>query len=218
MTKRVVAILGDFYHNEALAKQSFELAIQEIDRIDFEYTTVGHLVDSLKSKPDLVVLFAENRLNPQDAKVNTWMDDHAVKAIRDYVNDGGGWLAWHSGLASYKNFTDYISMLNGYFEHHPVEHQVVTYSAAGSSLINRNERFEFSDEHYFVTCDEENTNVFLRSESVDGSSIAGWEHPFGKGRVICLTPAHLEEGLLHPSLIKLLVNSIKLGCNLEHSY
>lgn len=217
MTKKVLAILGDFYHDEALAKQSFELAIQEIDRVDLKYTTVGHLVESLKSKPDLVVLFAENRLNPEDAKVNTWMDGHAVKAIRDYVNDGGGWLAWHSGLASYEKFTDYTAMLHGYFEHHPVEHRVVTYSASGSSIIHSNEKFEFLDEHYFVTCDEENTNVFLRSESVDGSSTAGWEHPFGKGRVICLTPAHLKEGLLHPSLIKLLVTSIKLGCNLEHT-
>lgn len=216
MKKRVVAILGDFYHDKMLAKRSFELAVQQLNQVNFEYTTVSNIVEILKSKPDTVILFAENRLNPQDDQVHTWMDDQAAKAICNYVKDGGSWIAWHAGLASYERFDDYTELLRGYFEYHPIEHQVVTYYADNpSSLVDQMDKIEFLDEHYFVCCDEENTNVFLRSKSVDGSSIAGWEHLYGKGHVICLTPAHREEGLLHPWMIKLLVNSLKLSCNIK---
>ncbi|KRE46591.1 hypothetical protein ASG81_11075 [Paenibacillus sp. Soil522] len=70
----------------------------------------------------------------------------------------------------------------------------MSYIAAGNGQQGT---FEFVDEHYFVHCDEENTEVFLRSASTDGESIAGWRHRFAAGRVSCLTPAHREEGLLH---------------------
>jgi len=203
MTKRVLAVLGDFYHKEELANQALDAAVQQLDQIKVEYGTVQNLVTSLQTKPDVVILFAENRLNPQEQVVNTWMDDAAAKAIHTYVSEGGGWIAWHSGLASYENIQEYTSLLRGYFKHHPEKHQIVTYY--GDSI----DSFEILDEHYFVHCDVDNTNVFLKSESVDGSSIAGWEHPVGEGRVVCLAPAHREEGLLHPTLVKLLANSIK---------
>ncbi len=215
MTKRVLAILGDFYHEEKLSKRSFEHAIEQLNQVEVEYATVKELVDKLKTKPDVVVLFAENRLNPQEPQVETWMDEGAAKAINSYVNEGGGWIAWHSGLASYEQFEDYTTVLKGYFKYHPADHQVVTYFERENMGLNSNEEtFSFLDEHYFVYCDEENTNVFLKSESVDGTSIAGWEHKFGKGQVVCFTPAHREEGLLHPTTVKLLANAIKLSANI----
>ncbi|WP_052087821.1 hypothetical protein [Paenibacillus wynnii] len=63
------------------------------------------------------------------------------------------------------------------------------------------ESFSFKDEHYFVECAEDKTEVFLRSTSSDGASAAGWAHFFGRGRVGCITPAHLAEGLLNPDFI-----------------
>ncbi|WP_078544533.1 ThuA domain-containing protein [Litchfieldia alkalitelluris] len=203
MTKRIVAVLGDFYHSEELAKKSLETVLQGIEETKVEYLSRSQLVANLETKPDVVVLFAENRINPEDEMVNQWMDDEAAKAISNYVSGGGKWLAWHSGLASYHTIEEYTKMLRGYFEYHPAEHQVVTY------FSDQADSFEFIDEHYFVKCDEANTNVFLRSESVDGTSIAGWEHSYGSGHVMCFVPAHREEGLLHPRVIKLLEKSLK---------
>ncbi|MBS4220351.1 ThuA domain-containing protein [Bacillus sp. FJAT-49711] len=211
MTKRIIAMVGDFYHKEEWAVASLNKALEELQGVTIEYTSAENIIEHLQSKPDAVVFFKENRLNPQDEKIQTWMDDEVASAISQYVQEGGGWIAWHSGLASYENIEIYTSMLKGYFEFHPDKHQIVTYKAVeGMSLTNYSD-FEFLDEHYFVVCDEENTNVFLTSESVDGSSIAGWTHEYGKGRVVCLTPAHLEEGLLHPMTTTLLAKSIELS-------
>ncbi|MBS4205949.1 ThuA domain-containing protein [Lederbergia citrea] len=212
MSKRVIAFVGDFYHKKEWAVASLNKALESVPEVSVEYLSAENMIEHLRSNPDSVILFKENRLNPQDDEIKTWMDDEVASAISEYVKEGGCWIAWHSGLASYENITEYTSLLKGYFEHHPDKHQVVTYiSEPGTDIIDHHVQFEILDEHYFVYCDEDNTNVFLKSKSVDGSSIAGWTHEYGHGRVVCLTPAHLEEGLLHPIFIELLTNSIKIG-------
>jgi len=214
MTKRIIAMVGDFYHKEEWAVASLNKALEGLPEVTVVYAPAENIIEHLQTKPDAIVLFKENRLNPQDEEIKTWMDDEVAEAISQYVQDGGGWVAWHSGLASYENIETYTSMLRGYFEYHPDKHQVVTYKTVeGTEITSEENEYEFLDEHYFVFCDEEKTNIFLTSESVDGSSIAGWTHEYGKGRVVCLTPAHLEEGLLHPMTTSLLASSIKVSIN-----
>lgn len=211
MPKQVTAILGDFYHQPDVAVQAFEAAINRLaNQVEINYVTVDDLVNNLNHHPDLVILFSENRLNPEDDHVVTWMDEAMAAQINTYIQNGGSWLAWHSGLASYENIKTYTDMVKGYFIHHPPKHQQVTYTADGSaSIIGSDTTFTCLDEHYFVSVKEEETNVFLRSSSVDGHSIAGWNHHYGQGKVACLTPAHLEAGLLHPSFTEILSQVIK---------
>lgn len=213
MPKKITAVLGDFYHNKNLAVQSLEKAVNMLgahEKVHLTYLTVNELTKNLQEKPDVVILFAENRLNPEDEQINTWMNDHIAVEIKDYVKNGGSWMAWHSGLASYEKIEDYTELLKGYFIHHPEEHQLVQYTAeVNTNIINPDLSFEFIDEHYFVHVKEDETNIYLRSSSVDGKSIAGWQHTYGSGKVTCLTPAHLEEGLLNVTFLKLLSEQIK---------
>lgn len=206
MTKKITAILGDFYHQAELAVQSLEAAMKKLSiEAEIDYITIDELSHNLNSNPDLMILFAENRLNPEDEEVLTWMDETIAKNIQQYVQNGGNWLAWHSGLASYENVKTYTDILKGYFIHHPEQHQQVTYTVDGEAMIiDQDTSFTCLDEHYFVEVNEADTNVFLRSKSVDGESIAGWHHSYGEGKVVCLTPAHIEAGLLQPSFLNIL--------------
>ena len=218
MSKRITAVLGDFYHDRDLAVKSFQGGIERLKQetnieLDVTYLSVSELINNIKTNPDVIVLFAENRLNPEDTDVKRWMTAEDAKIINDYVKNGGSWLAWHAGLASYENIEEYTSMLKGYFLHHPDKHQVVTYTTDFSSeYFSPDEKFKFLDEHYFVQVEEDQTNIFLKSESVDGSSLAGWYHGYGKGKVLCLTPAHIEEGLMNPTFLKVFAKSIKWCC------
>jgi type 1 glutamine amidotransferase len=159
------------------------------------------LVSALEELPDAVILFAEDRIAPTTNPDLKWMTPAISDQIVHYVENGGSWLAWHSGLASYPVDSSYTRMLRGYFLSHPDQHELVSYTSVN---VEQPEAFEIMDEHYFVHCDAGRTEVFLRSSSVDGESIAGWRHPYGAGRVSCLTPAHREEGLLDSSLLSLL--------------
>ena len=202
--KQIVAIVGDYYHREADSKPSLLAALQSglgAGKMNVRFVGREQLAGALAQRPDAVVLFAEDRLAPDKDENAKWMTPEIASAIVRYVEAGGGWLAWHSGLASYDPNGDYVAMLRGYFLSHPSEHQPVTYTGDDGS-------FEIMDEHYFVQCDTERTEVFLRSSSIDGTSIAGWKHAHGAGRVVCFTPAHRPEGLLNAGVLKLLEQSV----------
>ncbi|MEK5379877.1 ThuA domain-containing protein [Niallia sp. FSL W8-0635] len=210
MSTFVLAIVGDYYHRKEAALQSLEEALSPyLSNGEIKLETCEHvdLLERIAEKPDVVILFTENRVNPTDDKVNMWMSEEIANAIIHYVESGGGWLAWHSGLASYGIDSKYTQMLKGYFEYHPDQHQMVQYTnpnQTDNAILSNDVSFDLLDEHYFVHCDTENTTIFLESSSVDGQSIAGWYHSYGKGKVCCLTPTHNKEGLLNPAFIEVL--------------
>lgn len=211
--KRIVALIGDYYHKEEWAREALEQALKsEIDNKEIQMIYIRHeqLVEELDKQPDGVILFMEDRINPADEKVNLWMNAEIASKITAFVENGGGWLAWHSGMACYDKAGDYIKMLRGHFVTHPREHQQVTYTVVDhpSGMVKQDE-FTILDEHYFTHCAEADTEVFLRSSSVDGQSVAGWAHAYGKGRVCCFTPSHNKEGMLHKGTLHILNQSIK---------
>ncbi|WP_438347487.1 ThuA domain-containing protein [Paenibacillus sp. FA6] len=206
--KKVLAVVGDFYHNCDLIQQSLNDILSPLMAegvVQLEYCETRLISESLKEKPDIVILFAEDRVDPQNEPELRWMTPEISKQIAEYVDQGGAWIAWHAGMASYDEDSEYVKMLRGFFVHHPSENIEVTYHPVVNKSIpgteTSSEVFSFLDEHYFVECDESNTNIFLRSSSQDGEAPAGWFHTYGQGRVGCITPAHRAEGLLHPSFI-----------------
>src|SRR5690625_783926 len=116
MPKKITAILGDFYHQPDVAIQSLEAAIKSLAfDVKVDYLSFDDLANNLENHPDLVVLFAENRINPEDDEIHTWMDEEVADQINTYIQHGGSWLAWHSGLASYENVKSYTEILKGHF-------------------------------------------------------------------------------------------------------
>lgn len=206
--KKVLAIVGDYYHDRELAKQSLDQILKPFTdegAVQVNYISSGDLATELEKQPDVVILFAEDRIDPQNQPEARWMTSEVAHKIEAYVFKGGSWIAWHAGLASYPEDEEYVRMLRGYFISHPSIHAEVTYTPVeGTKLGALGEPFQFKDEHYFVACSEENTEVFLRSTSRDGESTAGWTHAYGDGRVGCITPAHLAEGLLNPAFIEVM--------------
>lgn len=214
--KLIYAIVGDYYHAEEPIRESLNLAIKPLTdsgSYTLEYISAEELTERLQTKPAAVILFKEDRVNPKDEIVQHWLTEPISAAIVRYVEEGGGFLNWHSGLASYPPDSAFVNMLRGYFISHPSKNQMVQYHGMlpsdNSQGTSKEISFEIMDEHYFVSCDEANTSVFLRSESIDGSSIAGWQHTSGQGKVCCITPAHNKEGLLHDSMIELLRSSVQ---------
>lgn len=206
--KKILAILGDYYHEEWLLQQSLDKAIEtyttELEQIEIEYIKVEQLAEKLQEQPDVVILSKGNKLNPKEKYPSIWLDEILENQICQYVYQGGGWFSWHSGLSSYESFKDYYSMIRGKFDFHPNKHQLVTYQNNKENVL-----FQVLDEHYFVTCEERKTDCFLYAISGEGKTVAGWRHEYGKGRVICLTPSHTREGLLNLEFCKLLSFSLK---------
>ena len=215
MLKRIIAVLGDYYHPEEYSKASLHQAlrlIHEKEKVECIEIKASQLKEELINQPDAVILFKEDRVNPTEEVVDTWMTAEIGEAITRYVDQGGGWLAWHSGLASYQVESSYVQMLKGSFDYHPLNHPQVKYTDVQGNHPFGPISFEIKDEHYFVTVNEAETTIFLRSDSDEGHSVAGWYHEFGKGKVCCLAPAHNKEGLLDQEFTQLLAKTIEWVC------
>ncbi|WP_181438547.1 ThuA domain-containing protein [Paenibacillus sambharensis] len=214
MRKRIIAVLGDHWHDPAVSGEALRLAVREAEpllqtAIEIEIVPAEQLASRLSDNPDAVVMYKEDRINPLDEAVRTWMTPETAEAITDYVRGGGSWLAWHSGMAGYDPEGEYVRMLRGYFEHHP-DMKMVTYIEADSPQQADSGKVlaELWDEHYFVWCDAQATKVWLVAVSADGRSEAGWRHGYGQGKVSCLTPAHPKESLADPAFIRLLAGEL----------
>ncbi len=192
--KKILSILGDYYHNHDIFLETLEEVLKSFSDMEIIDSNSEEFLNHIKEKPSLVIIAKENRLNPEDKDIKTWMDGNIEEEIVRYVEEGGILFSWHSGLASYFPNGPYIKLLRGYFKYHPEKQKEVRYYSP-NLFLDEEIDFKIVDEQYFVECDEKNTKIFLISESIDGKSIAGWTHNFGRGKVICLTPAH-KEGLV----------------------
>lgn len=217
MHNQIVAVLGDYYHREDRLSEALQSAVREVNRTlakeanAYELSIVPYtkLTDALSERPKLVVLSKEERLYPEEEHTGNWLHPDLQESAVQYVTSGGAWLAWHSGLA-YRTDGPYRRMLRGWFLHHPKPSDV-KYEPTSSSepILTVQDSFSIHDEHYFVHCEEAKTNVFLRSTSADGQSIAGWTHDIGKGRICCLAPAHMKTGLQDASFLRVLASCIR---------
>lgn len=207
--KNILTLLGDYYHSHDDFLNTLKEVLKFYNDIEIIDLNPEEFLNHLNKKPSLVIIARENRINPEDKEIKTWMSREIEERIIKYVEDGGILFSWHSGLANYSPDGLYIKLLKGYFKYHPEKQKEVRYYSKDLFLGEKID-FKIVDEHYFVECDEKNTKVFLISESLDGKSIAGWTHDFGKGKIFCLTPAH-KEGLKDKNfldLLKIILESI----------
>lgn len=203
--KKITALVGDYWHKGDMIEEALRKAADTLGGIELKFVAHEQLADSLQDNPDAVVLFKQNPLNAPDEPFDPWMSAAVEAAILAYVERGGRWLAWHTGLAGYDADSPYVGMLRGRFIHHP-DMKAITYTRASDGA----EVVTLHDEHYFVEVDESGTEVYLRSTSADGESLAGWAHPYGQGKVCCLTPAHTREALLDDGFQALLAERLRL--------
>ncbi|MFP5105323.1 ThuA domain-containing protein [Neobacillus sp. C211] len=207
---KIAALLGDYWHDRDDAKAGLEAAFSRLpykEEVDLQYITYEEVSQVLDDKPDLFINAKMAQLNPMDEQVTTWLIEDLDKKLVNYIKEGGSVLAWHAGMAGYSSESNYIEMLRGYFVHHPPGLQNVTYTVKENEKSGEN-TFSLSDEQYFVHCDAANTEVDLWSTGVDGDSIAGWKHSYGKGKICCFTPAHTKEGMLNKNIFSLLAEKI----------
>lgn len=201
MGKTIISVTGDYYHNGLETDQLIERVIALLDEpVEHERISVADLAQGLLKHPDLLILSVENQQTPGQADLHEWLTPELSEMITHYVANGGSWLALHSGMTHYPIESDYIQMLKGYFVQHP-EQVAVTYQ---SELEDVPCRFVIEDEHYQVDFVDAYTNIFLRSFSDYGESVAGWRHFYGSGKVAGYVPAHNLSGMLEQQNLDLL--------------
>lgn len=155
----------------------------------------------------LVILTKSNHISSADQ--SGWMTDDVQLAFADYVRNGNGLLAIHSGTAGYEEMPVLRSLLGGVFTRHPEQCAVTMEPQTGHPLTTGISPFTLKDEHYFMMMHDSRADIFMTTHSEHGEQPAGWTRTEGSGRVSVLTPGHNLEVWLHPFYQALLLNALR---------
>lgn len=211
MSKIIYSFLGDYYHNHDDSYEVIKKVTQTVGGIDLFDEKIENIEVALAKNPDVLIIYKENRLNPNAIDDEFWLTPEIDEKIYNYVKNGGKIIGLHAGISSYPSDSKYMDILKGKFLTHPEKMCEVKYVFDNPQAVGYKELIDYTivDEHYFTAVDVANTTVFLRSVSEHGEYPAGWYHPYEKGYVICVTPAHSKEGLNDTDTLNLYTHILK---------
>ena len=199
----VLVLCGDYWHAPWIARQG--LGALSRTGLTFNWTEdVRAWSPETMLEYPLVTLTKSNNVSPTDQ--SGWMTDEIQHAFLDYVSNGNGLLAIHSGTAEYADKPVLRALLGGVFSQHPEQCPVTVTPHSGHPLTVGSAPFTVKDEHYFMALDDPEADVFVTTSSEHGEQPGGWRRSEGRGRVAVLTPGHNLEVWLQPSFQKLLLN------------
>lgn len=206
----VLVLCDDFWHPAQVPKGG--LSPLKDHGFTFDWIEDAHDWSvNLMAKYPLVILTKSNNVSSSDP--GGWMTDAVQAAFAEYVRNGNGLLAIHSGTASYQDTLVLRNLLGGVFAHHPDQCAVTLEPQTGHPLTQGVAAFTVKDEHYFMSIQDSQLDVFLTSSSEHGHNVhvqpAGWKREIGKGRVAVLTPGHNLDVWLDPNFQMLLHNILR---------
>jgi uncharacterized protein len=203
---KTLVLCDDHWHPARIAREG----LGALNEIEF---TFDWIEDARELSPDTmmaypsVILTKSNNVSSIDQ--SDWMTEDMQAAFLEYVRKGNGLLAIHSGTAGYEQKSVLRSLLGGVFHHHPEQCPVTVALHMGHPLCAGSAPFTAQDEHYFMTIDDPEVDVFVTTSSAHGEQPGAWRRVEGNGRVAVLTPGHNLEVWLHPSFQTLVVNCLR---------
>lgn len=203
---RVLVLCDDRWHPAATVRAGLAPLAAEGFSFEAAAHTRGWPAGRLAAYP-LVVLAKANNISAADE--TPWATPEIGAAFVDYVRQGGGLVVVHSGTAGYDALASLRGLMGGAFAGHPPQCPVTVTPQPGHPLTAGSEPFTLMDEHYAVTLDDAQVEVFLTTASAAGEQPGGWRRQAGVGRVCVLTPGHNLEVWLHPAYQALLRNALR---------
>jgi uncharacterized protein len=202
----VLVLCDDRYHPASVIRNGLLPLAERGFQFDYIENAADWSAERMAGYP--VVLFTKsNAVSATDTL--PWMTDEAQRAFLDYVRQGRGLLCIHSGLANYRETLAFRALLGGVFVRHPAQCPVTVEPRVGHPLTLGSTPFTVQDEHYMVTFDDAEADLFMTASSAHGTKPAGWTRIDGEGHVCVLTPGHNLEVWLQPSFQALLDNALR---------
>jgi hypothetical protein len=236
---RVLALIGDRYHNADYIRVAFDKLFREVD-LPVDYTTnYDQLSAGLLRQYRLLVLLRDGMiwpngyLTPNDYEYSPalensrvwppenfqpWITPEQGNAIKDFVASGNALYAFHNSTNIALYSQGVRDVLGGaYLGHPPLRPFKVRIVNKEHPITRGVEDFVVNDEQHFVTYDKDPKYVLLESENIDGltfenfgaKSLGGWAYEYEKGRVVFTAVGHTLHALWQPEYFKLQKNAVR---------
>ena len=165
-------------------------------------------------RPELV---SEPPVPETRAEPAFWMTPEQGRAVRAFVEEGGGALFLHNvthvGLTN-PDFRDVLGA--AYAGHPPIRTFRVRVTSPDHPIVRGVNDFFVTDEQHYMEYDKDPGHVFLETVNEEGLDYrgmgprapGGWAYDYGEGRVCYMSPGHLLNVLWNPEYVKLQQNAV----------
>ena len=243
----IFALVGDRYHNSDHYRTAFgktivrDLAMPVDVSDDVTLLTTGHLSryriliilrDGLSwpnghGNPESNAGWWSQGRSPivsdppvpaQDARSVPWMTAAMGKAVRSFVEGGGGALFMHNvtNVSLYND--DFRDVMGGAYQGHPnIRPFRVRMTNRDHPITRGVNDFTVTDEQHFMEYEKDPKFLLMQSVNEDGltfrnlgaTAAAGGAYDYGKGRVCYLSPGHLITAMWNPEYEKIQQNAVR---------
>ena len=205
--KKVLALVGDYYHPSNYLKQALKMIIKNDYHLDI-YSSHQEIDWDGLMEYDVLILATWGKINDPDDDAY-WLDQYHEQRIDQFLAEGGKLFLVHSGTASYPKDGLFRKITGGNFVEHPEDHPEMKMEIVADNPLTKGiTDFTIEDEQYFMDVDQEEVEIFLKARSDQfGESTAGWNKDYKQGKVIVLTPGHSLE-VFEKEMMQNLINNI----------
>ena len=236
---RTLALIGDRYHNSDFIRVVLSRLFKSLN-LPFDFTTdYEKLSAKLLADYQLFVCFRDGMIWPNGylgpdafpntgdlenaddypaSKPETWITEAQGRAVKEFVENGGGFYALHNSSHVSLSSKDYRDVMGGAFDGHPpVRPFKVRITNPDHPITRGVSDFMVTDEQHYLIYDKDPKYVIMRSENLDGlrfgskgtGSVAGWAYDYGKGRVAFTAPGHNLHAMWQPEYVKIQQNAVR---------
>jgi hypothetical protein len=237
---RALALIGDRFHNPDYIRVSLDKVFKDLG-VPIDYTIQYDQISAeLLKNYRLLLIFRDGWIWPNgylgpdaytgyEANLETpktfpdppglyWMTAEQGAAIKDFVNAGNSFYAFHNCSHISLSSKDYREVMGGaYISHPPLRPFQVQPTVNKHPITDGISPFMVNDEQHYVIYDKDPKYVILEAENIDGlkfqqlgtKSVSGWAYDFGKGRVVFTAVGHTIHAMWNPQYIEIQKRSVR---------
>lgn len=163
-------------------------------------------------------IISDPPLPKMEPRSEGWITPDMGKAVRKFVESGGGALLYHNVtyIAPYND--DFREVLGAVTRGHPALRPFAVKIVNKEHPITKGVKdFVVTDEQHYMEYQKDPKYLLMQSVNENGltykefgtSSAAGWAYDLGKGRVCYLAPGHLITAMWNPEYEKIQKNAAR---------
>ena len=219
---RILLLCDDYWHPGEIPIKGVAPLKEQGFKFDI-VTNADEFNPKMLDDYSAVILSKCDEVSKQDN--TSWKTDSVQQAFVDYVENGGGLLAVHTGTVAGKHTEKLNRLLGCRFTYHPNSCPVTVQPIKPHPITEDVEMFCETDEHYRLELLVEDVDILIASYSPpQGSESKYEEDPYyntrgwicsagfvrsqGNGRVCVLTPGHFLEVWLNEQYQRTLCNAL----------
>jgi type 1 glutamine amidotransferase len=164
---------------------------------------------------------------------DSWISEDQGRAVKEFVAAGNGFYSYHNNAFVSRSSTNYREVQGGVgLNHPPLRPYKVRIVNKNHPITHGVEDFMVDDEQHYLIYDKDPKNILLHSDNVDGltftstlrdpndtstnppknlgtTSMSGWAHEYGNGRVVFTAMGHTIYTMWNPEYMKIQKNAIR---------